>query len=407
MTGPLRAVVIAGVLLAGAAPFAVAKFMRTWEPVPMDRLLANVGALVKQRPTDARAIYTLGRLHSLAFAGRAREGSVDVVLRDWQTNKALDVPGFPPFATVRVARPEGASAPAAVLVTHLRESVRAYARAVALEPTGALYLLGHAWMLEQGAPFAGAVGPLPDPARATADAWRARALVQYRRAYAIAMPKELAATSRNLNEGDNMIGVEAGRGILRLVAKDPRAAAEVALITGQIRSVEEKPGFITPIILSLQPHASLADLLDSGRSVRFDLAATGQPARWPWLRPHAGILVWDPHGAGRITSGASMFGSRTWQMFWRSGYEAMAALDDNRDGWLAGRELRGIAVWFDRNGNGRSDRGEVIPVAALGVQSLAVSPEGEADGVPAHATGVRFRSGTSAPTWDWEPTSLP
>jgi len=36
-------------------------------------------------------------------------------------------------------------------------------------------------------------------------------------------------------------------------------------------------------------------------------------------------------------------------MFWRDGFEPLAALDDNRDGKLTGSEIWGIGVWRDAN----------------------------------------------------------
>jgi hypothetical protein len=61
-----------------------------------------------------------------------------------------------------------------------------------------------------------------------------------------------------------------------------------------------------------------------------------------------------------IESGRQLFGSVTWWMFWRDGYQAPAALDDDGNGWLEGNELAGIAIWRDLNGNGVCDPSEII-----------------------------------------------
>jgi hypothetical protein len=109
--------------------------------------------------------------------------------------------------------------------------------------------------------------------------------------------------------------------------------------------------------------------------VKFDLDGTGRPQTYPWLRPDAAFLVWDPQHTGRITSGRQLFGNVTWWMFWNDGYQAMAALDDNHDGWLTGCELAGLALWFDVNQNGVSDPGEVIPIDKTDIEGIAVLPE--------------------------------
>jgi hypothetical protein len=49
-----------------------------------------------------------------------------------------------------------------------------------------------------------------------------------------------------------------------------------------------------------------------------------------------------------IRDARQLFGSRTWWIFFRDGYEALSVLDDNRDGQLTGAEMEGIAVWVDR-----------------------------------------------------------
>ncbi len=123
--------------------------------------------------------------------------------------------------------------------------------------------------------------------------------------------------------------------------------------------------------------------------------------RWRWVTPKAGILVWDAEGTGRITSGRQLFGSVTWWMFWRDGYEALRALDDDGDGWLRSKELAGIAVWCDRNGNGVSEKGEVKPISAYGIVAIAVGAIGGVDSVLFNPKGVQLRDGNFLPTYDW------
>lgn len=77
----------------------------------------------------------------------------------------------------------------------------------------------------------------------------------------------------------------------------------------------------------------------------------------------------------------------------------------NRDGKLAGAELKGLSLWFDRNQNGVSDRGEVVPIEQASVASLKVTPntEDHTATLPAtmHTTGLRMLDGRELPTWDW------
>jgi hypothetical protein len=161
---------------------------------------------------------------------------------------------------------------------------------------------------------------------------------------------------------------------------------------------------VTPLIFSLKPNASLSDLL-SDRQVGFDLDGFATGRQWPWVRADTCILVWDPNRTGRITSGRQLFGSVTWWMFWRNGYEPLGALDDNRDGVLSGAELKGIAVWRDANSNGIADPGEVVPVEGFGIVEIAVKPR-QIDGALQRNGGIKLRDGRSLTTFDWTPVSV-
>ena len=146
----------------------------------------------------------------------------------------------------------------------------------------------------------------------------------------------------------------------------------------------------------------MGDLLDESRSVSFDLDGSGRGQKWSWVKSDTAILVWDPERSGEITSGRQLFGNVTWWIFWENGYQALAALDDDRDGWLRGDEMKGLALWFDRNQNGRSDPGEVVPIEQTEIESIAVRFEGrEADGSWRAVRGVEMKDGSVVPSWDW------
>ena len=93
-------------------------------------------------------------------------------------------------------------------------------------------------------------------------------------------------------------------------------------------------------------------------------------------------------------------------MFWRDGYAALAALDDDGNGWLEGDELTGIAIWRDVNGNGVCDPGEVISLRDAGILRIAVRATGRTSGMPFIPQGIQMNDGTFRPTYDWTPESL-
>jgi hypothetical protein len=375
---------------------------------PIGRLLKNVGRYVRQHPNDAAGHYTLGRLYSLAFA---RAGArVDVMTQDRQTHRPLTLPSFPGYQTI-LERPSqhnetGKTGP----LESLAESVRHYGRATELAPNEPLYWLGLGWMLEQGAAYASKIDApfLGSARRASPTRWQNESLRAFRNAHRLALANDLAQSSFGPSE-DYSIGLESAEGILRILGARRRTQneeAEFARVKRSVALLKHKPRAVTPIIFPLYAAAPLDALLARDRSVLFDLAGDGGGDRWPWVGPNTGILVWNPGKTGRITSGRQLFGSVTWWMFWKDGYQALAALDDDQNGWLEGAELDGLAVWCDRNWNGVSDPGEVQPLAQIGFTRVAVRPSGRKDGTLWNPAGMVRRDGTALPTYDWTPSAL-
>ena len=72
---------------------------------------------------------------------------------------------------------------------------------------------------------------------------------------------------------------------------------------------------------------------------------------------------------------------------------------------LQRRELDGIAIWRDENGNGISDAGEVKPLREWGIGRLETRGILR-DGVLCNPRGALRGDGASLPTYDWTPRSL-
>jgi hypothetical protein len=260
-----------------------------------------------------------------------------------------------------------------------------------------------------------------DPARRAAIArlltsfWRELAIEEYGRAFGLAID----ADRRVKEKPQDMLGVrlellvsyEAGQSYLRLVRERgvrPVEEPRIQELESLLKELEKipVPAWVTPIVLSLAPNASLAELL-ADTAVSFDLDGDLEPELWPWVKPDTGLLVWDPEHRGTITSGRSLFGSASGWFFFPDGYRVMAALDDDGDGWLRGLELAGIGVWFDRDTDGVSDTGEVAPVEALGIAGLETRATGR-DGLSlVNPRGLELADGRRLPTYDWVTAPAP
>jgi hypothetical protein len=227
----------------------------------------------------------------------------------------------------------------------------------------------------------------------------------YFEAFSRALPADSHMTQKQMFGLRDVVAYEGASAFLRIVktrAERPQDAVRIATADAAVKAFEKlpQPMIVTPIIFNLSEERPLESLVDRAARVRFDLDGFGEQS-WSWVRPDTGLLAWDPKHTGVITSGRQLFGSVTWWMFFRNGYEALSALDDNRDGQLTGHELDGLAVWFDRNGNGVSDPGEVIPIDQLGIEAIscrAASMDGES---PANHEGLRMTDGRLLPTYDW------
>jgi len=386
---------------------------------PIERIAANLERSLAADPDDVDVLYPLARAHAFAFAMGRRELAVWPRARDVWIGDLVDQERFARRGDPALLLDDDE------LRCHLVEALRLHARVARIAPERPEAHLGLAYVLEIGAPWAGrlpaseaeATGaglPVRGGAAARRRAWLERAAESYLRAFHGAIRADLARRYEPLHDTAawvrSLVACEAGTALLRLL--DDRALAAHPFagdadlrrdVASKLAELWETPrsSFVTPIVLSLDAGRTLDDLL-SDAVVRFDLDGDLVPEPRPWLRPEAGLLCWDPAGRGEIRSGRSFFGTASAWLFFRDGYRALAALDDDGDGALAGLELVGIAVWFDRDGDASSDPGEVLPVGALGISTIETRPaRRDAEGVLSHPEGLGFADGKRLPTWDW------
>lgn len=239
--------------------------------------------------------------------------------------------------------------------------------------------------------------------------WKELMCESYFRAFALSLADEAKSDRRPMGSGGLRLCLEAAEGFKRVfvASKDPENHdARLPIVETSIKELgkQHQSGGITPIIFSLEKGSTLNELVNPDAVVKFNLDGTGLKQSWSWVKPETGILVWDPERTGKITSGRQLFGSVTWWVMFEDGYQALDALDDNRDGWLTGKELEGIAVWFDRNSNAVSDADEVVPIESLPIHAVAVRPDGVQDGCSTASGGVVRTDGRSLATFDWVAT---
>lgn len=330
--------------------------------VPVDKLLAKLEQQAAKAPKDAHLQYLLGRVNAIAYAQNVATFQVAKNDPDKPWFGPLD-PGYPPDRVVA----KGAR-------KRLEQALAHYRKAVELDPKDGVARMGLAWCLEESGD-------------------RAQAITQYRKVYAEAKPE-----GHVFGPG---IRQEAGQRLVALL--DPKKdAAEIAELKKEIARLEAQPRAVTPVLIPLERGAAFESLVDPGARVRFDLDGSGRKLAWGWTTAKAGWLVYkEPH------NGLQLFGNVTWWVFWRDGYEAMAALDSDGDGWLRGPELDGISVWCDEDRDGTAQADELKTLPALGIEGLSCQGQPHPDGFPYCPNGVRYTDGTEGPSYDWMPEGRP
>ena len=341
--------------------------------IPVQRLIDNLSAKVEAKPNDVTLRRNLARAHAMAWSNNGADvqvGGFRAVDQLWFGY----TPKYVPFQ-VRKATNEDQRAAAR---KQLDAAIAQYRKAVKMAPKDAATLLGLAWVLDQAGK--------DDEARKL-----------YRQTIELSWKMEGKMQLGPL--GGHFISIEAGEYLMaHLDAK--KDANEISEIKARKAKLKRLPRPVTPIAVPLENELTEKDIHNRNASVVFDADGTGLPTRWTWLNDNAGWLVYDHSGRGRIESATQLFGNVTFMMFWRNGYEALATLDDDGDGVVAGRELRNLALWRDANGNGVSESGEVASLSNYGIRTLHFAATTNEQGVLFCPNGVVFADGSTRPTFD-------
>jgi hypothetical protein len=312
----------------------------------------------------------------------------DIAVRKKVQTPQFDPPGQDKGVPREVKKPANAAA-AEKGTRHLTNAIALYRRSLAAEqktrgdkaqrmtvPTQ----LGLAWCLDQSGQ-------------------KKQALTEYRKALNLAWNEEVTKGDGQGLGPDVCYSEEIIQYMLKLLdpIKDKEEVGELKKAAAKLQAM---PRAVTPILIPMEANAAFDDLVDPNATVPFDLDGSGRLRQWGWITPKAAWLVFDPE-RGPITSALQLFGSVTFWIFWPDGYAPLAALDNDRDGFLRDTELRGLMLWQDRNRNGVSETEELIPVEDAGIEAIACSARKHESGFQWNPAGVIYRNGTSRPSYDW------
>jgi len=225
---------------------------------------------------------------------------------------------------------------------------------------------------------------------------RSRAVKGYREAFERAWKTEKGLGS---GFGQNWSVTVEIAGYLQPLLDPKKDKKELVELEKRVKHVSAYPRAITPILIPLTEVTEIETLINRQAKVAFDLDGTGLERPWGWIRPTAGWLVYSE--GEKISSGIQLMGSVSFWIFWEHGYQVLSALDDNRNGELRGRELRGLSIWQDKNSNGKSEVGEVRPLSDWNILALSVENERYSSEFLRSPHGVILKSGKTRPSYDW------
>jgi tetratricopeptide (TPR) repeat protein len=353
--------------------------------VPVERLLTNLSLAEKQCSDDkckADIEYRMARLHAMCYARRQTtvtidrkddpDKALDPVRNGWEENE------WPDDRQFEVSKEAlDASAKQALI-----QAIEHYQLSLKFEPNDVKTLLGLGWCLSEQKEYA-------------------EAKTMLRKAISVGKKIESSTPNKVVFFGgysyESRRIQEAALYLIPLLDSQKDAAEITAL--SSLGKPDYGLHFETPIVVPISAEIPANQLMRKC-AITFDIDGFGKQNLNAWPSKDAGWLVWDPHEKGDIRSGAELIGSNTFQIIWKNGYEVLSALDDNHNGKVEGKELAALSLWVDKNSNGKSEPGEVLPLKYFKISALSCRFT-QRGNVMANPHGVRFASGKVASTRDW------
>lgn len=106
----------------------------------------------------------------------------------------------------------------------------------------------------------------------------------------------------------------------------------------------------------------------------FPLIAEPRNFAWPEAGAPGYFLALDKNHNGKIDSGEEMFGLDETGKY-QNGFERLKELDANKDGVIDARDplFSELKLWRDKNADGRTERGELIPIGAKRIAKIQLN----------------------------------
>lgn len=132
----------------------------------------------------------------------------------------------------------------------------------------------------------------------------------------------------------------------------------------------QKINLLSPLVLDFSGKESIETHSLANSDTHFDLNADGVAEQVGWVNgKNAAFLTLDLNNNGQVDNGSELFGEATVrknkQRVAKDGFDALAQHDSNEDGRIDAADpvFKKLSLWFDRNQNGKSEKGEIISIS--------------------------------------------
>ncbi len=124
--------------------------------------------------------------------------------------------------------------------------------------------------------------------------------------------------------------------------------------------------------------------------VKFPLNPSGT-TMWPEKGAPGAFIAFDRNGDKTISTADELFGNE--EKKFENGFEALKEFDSNKDGVIDenDKDFAKLLLWFDKNGNGRVQKGELVPLKSK-IKSISLNYDNSALNTMGARAEVRERS---------------
>ena len=165
---------------------------------------------------------------------------------------------------------------------------------------------------------------------------------------------------------------------------------------------------VGPVVLDIdQDGIELVSVADS--KAYFDLDGDGIDEKLGWISGGDALLVFDSNRSGSVDD-VIEFAFVSWKEGAKTDLEGLSHFDTDGDGHLSSADADGsfswdqFMIWKDANGNGVSERGELVTLTEAGIVSIGLELKGNASemngNIVHQKTTFRFADGSEGAVGD-------